>query len=234
MAKSLAVAYSMKKKKKASGGTVKSGDAEMNYSEGGDTLRDYKRNRKEKLSKETVAGERRNRIEAKKIDRESTHGVHPAIDPSQPGTSASRVYGSITGKEKEYHKSNLSRLKSMKGPTSGKSGFAEGGEVDDGGAPAWVCSNCGHHGQTFSGHQDGSHALDMIESILAKRRMACGGMTERPSDVGGSPKYSHGGEIADFDPNEFDYLETEAGEEAEEEGKDLVSRAMSKRKAKKK
>lgn len=31
----LAIAYSMKKKKKASGGTVESGDAEMNYADGG-------------------------------------------------------------------------------------------------------------------------------------------------------------------------------------------------------
>lgn len=35
MSKSLAISYSMKKKKKASGGTVESGDKEMNYAKGG-------------------------------------------------------------------------------------------------------------------------------------------------------------------------------------------------------
>lgn len=151
MSKSLAIAYSMKKKGHASGGTVVSGDPEMNY--------------------------------------------------------------------------------------------AKGGEVAEGDKSGLVCADCGSHSLTFSGQQSDEHELDMVGKALKKRKMACGGKV-----------MAHGGEVADKEANEFDYLETEAGEEALESEKhelaeseaeekseheeghedDLVSKALSKRKAKKK
>lgn len=113
--------------------------------------------------------------------------------------------------------------------------YAEGGEVE-GGAPAWVCSKCGGHGQTFKGYQDGSHELDMISKILSKRKaMSHGGQVANDTDF-----------TADQAPNEFDdlvlrddeemegYTGENSGDEIGGPSKDdAVSRAMIKRKKKK-
>lgn len=226
MSKSIAVAYSMKKKKKASGGSVESGDVTMNLAKGGN-----------------VYGE--------------GHGVHPQIH-SGTGKGGSSMAG-VLAKSKKHsdkviargmHKDKLDELKKMPSPSLPK---AHGGEVSEG-DPAWACSECGSHSLTFMGHQDSSHEMDMISSALHKRRMAHGGKTCAPGDVGGSPRYSHGGQVAndlgegvaaDELPNEFDdlvlrddeemegYTEKNSGDDIGGPSKsDVVSKAMLKRKKK--
>ncbi len=219
MSKSLAISYSMKKKKKKEN-TVK-GDIKgvhtgypQEYKKGkslaGELVRDAKESGKEKWAQKN---------ELAKI----------------------------------LHEDKLEELKSDKGD---RKNLAEGGEVNDGGDPAWVCSKCGDHGQTFSGHQDSSNALDMIESILSKRRMASGGYVKPPPPPPIVSKeeadkfkkgagFSHGGQIAndtDFTadtlPNEFDDLVLRDDEEMEgysDESSgddDLVDKALKRRKKK--
>lgn len=240
MSKSIAVAYSMKKKKKASGGSVESGDVTMNLSKGG-------------------------RVDSKiynRGDESKQKGVHLTNYKGKGNSTAgSFVKDAKKGstsipKEKllQYAKEEHGRVMSeMKEDKTDRKNLAEGGEVIDG-APAWVCSDCGSHSLTFSGHQDSSHELDMIGKALEKRRMAHGGKTCPPGDVGGSPHYSKGGQVANDEgqgaaadelPNEFDDLVLRDDEEMEGyTGKnsgdeiggpsksDVVSKAMLKRKKK--
>lgn len=242
MSKSIAVAYSMKKKKKASGGTVESGDVTMNLSKGGDV--------------DSNPDKVRTRI--------NSRGVHDTYGGEKGMKVGSDVLGGkgkslagelVRGKKhveaaKGLHKQHLEELKEMPNPKLPK---AHGGEVSEG-DPAWACSECGSHSLTFMGHQDSSHEMDMISSALHKRRMAHGGRTCAPGDVGGSPRYSHGGQVAndlgegaaaDELPNEFDdlvlrddeemegYTEKNSGDDIGGPSKsDVVSKAMLKRKKK--
>lgn len=116
----IAIAYSMKKKKKmASGGSVESGDPTMNFSKGGSTPFPKR---------------------AKNRGSEHEKGVHHArLRMSEPGESGAGYAVSAGDNEtaKQDHETALLRLKSMSGPTSGKSGFAGGGMVD--------CPSCGHN-----------------------------------------------------------------------------------------
>lgn len=202
--RSLAIAYSMKnKKKKASGGTVESGDSTMNYAKGG-RVRDEE-------------------------------GVHTEIAKGK-SMAGELVRGKRSDIAKGIHKLKLDDLRKMPKPTM----KAHGGEVSEG-DPAWVCSSCGSHGLTFTGHQDGSHQMDMVSGALKKRKMNHGGYCEAPEQVGGSAKYSHGGQVAnetqdctaDEMPNEFDDLVLRDDEEIGTPHKeDLVAKAMKKRKAK--
>lgn len=121
----------------------------------------------------------------------------------------SRGAANMQGAKKE-HESAMGDLKSMAGPTSGKSGFAKGGEA---------CPDC-CDGMPCEMHSDD----DMVGKMMAKRKMAKGGEVES---------------LADFKPNEFDELEvnpppmddSSAGNEQGDNTlfEDAVSKAMMKR-----
>lgn len=113
--------------------------------------------------------------------------------------------------------------------------YAEGGEVE-GGAPAWVCSKCGEHGNTFKGYQDGSKALDMIEKILAKRKMSHGGQVANDTDFTADEKPAEFDDLVLRDDEDLEgYTGENSGDEIGGPSKDdTVSRAMAKRKSKKK
>lgn len=75
---------------------------------------------------------------------------------------------------KQEHSSALSDLKEAPGPTSGKSGFAKGGDVD---CPE-CCDGmpCELHGE-----QDAMHEMDMVSKVMGKRKemmMADGGAVD--------------------------------------------------------
>lgn len=231
---SLAVAYSMKRKKKASGGSVDSGDMTMNLSKGGDVKGVH-----DEIGGKGISGPGHNVRRAKQGE-----------DELRSHSYRSKVKEILHGSAKEQHKEKLDELRAMPSPKLPK---AHGGEVSEG-DPAWACSECGSHSLTFMGHQDSSHEMDMISSALHKRKMAHGGKTCAPGDVGGSPKYSKGGQVANDEgqaaaacelPNEFDDLVLRDDEEMDGyTGKnsgddiggpsksDVVSKAMLKRKKK--
>ncbi len=106
----LAIAYSMKRKsKKASGGMVKSGDPEMDYSKGGS-------------------------VDERNLPQE---GVHTDIQKgkSLAGNMArdeSKRYPELA---KNLHRMKLDELQKMKGPHGN---YAEGGEVEEDGKRFYV------------------------------------------------------------------------------------------------
>lgn len=114
-------------------------------------------------------------------------GTSPAGDNARDGQAASRLGSTSMMLSKEKHAKKLSELKDMKGPTSGKSGFAEGGMAED-------CPDCCDGMPCeMHGEQDDSHDMDMVSQVMSKR-MSKGGTTEDDS-------------LAGFKPNEFDELE---------------------------
>ena len=191
--KSFALAYNMKRKKKmASGGTVSSGDKTMNYGNGG-----------------TVAFGK-----ADKKDTSKERGVHTARLPvSEPGESGAG-YGVQAGdkkRAKEDHETALSTLKSMSGPISGKSGFAEGGSVD----PMQEIT-CPHCTKSFShGGQVANQDKPLADGMKAEYDYLH--LSDGLSDD--STGSNEGDEIGDSEEDKLRH--------------DLVSRAMLKRKARK-
>lgn len=182
----LAIAYSMKRKKKASGGTVESGDSEMNYAEGG-------------------------KVSSNKSRQNFEKGVHESASDDMSSDKGTSMAGHAARKGHQWsnqeHRRVLDEMKKMPNPQL----KAEGGEVDP--TTEVTCPHC-------------------------------------------AKSFSHGGQVAnsdepvaDFMPNEFDDLHLrddldssytgansgdELGNEQEDEDrKDLVSRAMIKRRAKK-
>lgn len=102
MSRSLAIAYSMKKKKKASGGTVESGDETMNYSKGGDVKGVHREqpHKGRSLAGEIVRGA-----------RQGTKDKHQSMNELA----------------KTLHQQKLDELREDKGD---RRNMAEGGEVD--------------------------------------------------------------------------------------------------------
>ena len=186
----LAIAYSMKRKKKASGGSVESGDKEMNYSKGGDV----------KGVHEPMWGN-----QGKSVAGAYTRDA-AAMHEKNPNKAKEAEIG------KSRHSTKLEELKEMPGPTSGKSGFAEGGAVDP--MMEVECPSCSHkfsHGGdveeeeeapllTDDGEQSDSHDMDMISRIMHKRKMSRGGQIDNEDKP-----------TAEFEPNEFDDLAKEDG-----------------------
>lgn len=214
---SLAIAYSMKRKaKKASGGTVKSGDKEMDYAEGGDVLAG-------KQSADYAKGVHR------PVPTVENAGTSKSYSQSMAGHSLRRGNAEAS---KMRHEGVLEEAKEMKGPTSGKSGFAEGGFIGSHQSPCH--EHCNHPGQTHeeasgyeavtdpmsdpteqglteSGYQNADHEMDMIGRAMWRRKLAMGGNVDKsyPEAV----RMSRGGQIANDTremtegmPNEFDDL----------------------------
>ena len=100
--------------------------------------------------------------------------------------------------EKDMHKKVLGEAKEMKGPTSGKSGFAKGGEID--------CPDCCDGMPCeMHGEQGPEHELDMVGRIMQK--LSKGGEVANADEI-----------EADFMPNEFDDLHLRDGLEFHETG----------------
>ena len=129
---------------------------------------------------------------------------------------------------KGMHKQSLQEQTDIKGPTSGKSGFAEGGMAD--------CPDCCDGMPCeLHGEQSDAHEMDMVSQVMNKRKMSKGGMVANSDEI-----------KAGFMPNEFDdlhlrdglessYTGTNSGDEAEDPEndsrlQDMVSRVMLKRK----
>ncbi len=147
---------------------------------------------------------------ASRLRKEGSPGVEHTEDVAQSRETQSKA----------IHSNKREELKSMAGPTSGVSGFADGGEVD--------CPDCCDGMPCeMHGEQGPEHEEDMVSKIMGKR-MAKGGMAEAAS-------------LADSDPNEFDELEvnpppmdnSSAGNEHGDSTlfEDAVSKVMMKRKS---
>jgi hypothetical protein len=221
MSKSIAIAYSMKKKAKkcASGGTVKSGDPEMNYSKGGEVA-EHQSGKSGLVRTDTESNQNQRGV--------NQHGYKGSSGGTSMAGAYLRDYGSSgpghpAKKPANIHKETLSKLKSMKGPHGN---YAEGGEVSD---------PCPHCGEMPSGEQSNAHELDMVGRIMNKRMMSKGGMIANEEGEGFA---------ADEMPNEFDDLVLRDGLEEHYTGSnsgdelggpfkdDLVARAMLRKKAK--
>ena len=243
----LAIAYNMKKKKKASGGTVESGDPEMNYSKGGKVQSDFS------------GGQKRGPEGYPKYQEQAQNqkGIHTPVSgvtqfPGGKGTSDAGSYTKeryagkplFSGKDHPAiaeHKRVLKEMRETPDPIL----KAQGGEI--------TCPHCSNsfsgeeqgpvlEGEpaeddlTDSGEQSDSHDMDMIGRIMQKRMMSKGGQvanTDLP--------------VADFEPNEFDDLKLRDGLEFSDTAansgdednddidaikkKDVVSRAMVKKRA---
>lgn len=226
-----ATAYAMKKKSRmASGGTVKSGDPTMNYYGGG------------------AVG-----VNAPTMEKGVSHAGHFARlgkdrDKRDPMKEEDAEYA------KEAHSNSLKELKSMKGPTSGKSGFAEGGMLTDEGYQSQCHEGCNfpceiheeasgfvdetapnrmpnHQGLTDGGEQDSSHDMGIMGRAMKRHMMSRGGKVANSDEL-----------TAGFEPNEFDDLHLrddleseytgensgdEIGNSAEEKRrKNMIMRAM--------
>lgn len=123
--KSISIAYSMaRKRKKASGGTVKSGDSEMDYSEGGRVLSNKSRQNFEKGVHESASDD------MSKDKGASVAGVTLRGSHSEKNTPHTKEY--LKDLSRSMHKNNLDELKAMPNPKL----KAMGGDV--------ACPSCGH------------------------------------------------------------------------------------------
>lgn len=194
------MAYSTKKynKKMAKGGEIKRGDS--------DEMSSYARkdieNPEEKGVHQVAYGN------ARHSPGESNVGNSLRNDP---GFKKNGQLGLMQQNgRREEHKRILKDLKSNPKPTSGMSGFAEGGEVES----------------AMHGEESDEDMLDMVGRIIAKHMYSKGGMVA--NDVGVAE--------ADEKPAEFDdlvlddHLEGEQPEDSNEHGDDVISKIMGKRK----
>lgn len=193
---SLAIAYSMKRKKKASGGTVESGDPQMNYSKGG---------MPKPMSK---GGNPYSEMEDSKRKNMAAGGFIGSHQPAAHASCNNPAHAHLDEQAPGY----APLTDPMSEPTE--------------------------QGLTESGQQSDAHDMDMIGRIMHKRKMSQGGKVANDTEEGVA---------ADELPNEFDDLVLRDGLEFKDTGansgdeishdedykNDPVSRAMMKRKAKK-
>jgi len=164
-------------------------------------------------------------------------GVHKQHPDRREGTSEAGHYAKyktsdagesapyLKKKAMEHHQKVAGEMKSMPGPTSGVSGFAEGGEVDEMGEYDPV-----ENPQPVDNEAANMEDADMIARIMHKRKMYSKGGVVANEDA----------PIADAMPAEFDdmevddHLEGEQPEDSNEHGDDIgddpIDRIMMKRK----
>lgn len=184
---SLATSYGMKKRNKCAHGGYAGSCGEC-YAKGGEA----KKKEKGYATKSSAFHETQ-----KGVNRQEYHYG----DKKQMGTSEAGFQGELkriasterfkkdsAKNEKDKHRETLSDLRSMKGPTSGKSGFAEGGEVDDQDMKAGAITD-----NEYKTMVDESED-DIVDRIL-QQRYSKGGRVANETE-----------ELAGFAPNEFDDL----------------------------
>lgn len=219
MSRSIAVAYSMarKRNRKASGGEVKSGDKEMDYSKGGE------------VNENKIYG-RGDESKQKGVHKTNYKGYGNSAAGSFAKSAASGNTSvpkdKLNSYSKEEHEKVLGELKSMKGPHGN---YAEGGEVDKDPVVEKTPDQAG------AGPVSPEESKKFAQGMCPSCGYSEGGMVANDTGEGTS---------ADKSPNEFDDLVLRDGLEFSLDGKnsgdelggpskmDLVSRAMLKRKKK--